>query len=291
MIEPVDLLLITWNRREYVEKTLPNLLASKSDFRLYCWDNASVDGTADLIAGLDDPRVYHRHFAPENVMQNKPTRWFLENAQSDVVGKIDDDILLPDGWIERIAPLVRSEPRFGLLGCWIYMPDDWDETAAAHKIINVGGTRVFQNMWIAGQSFLARRKLLTDYLLPPDYGYGFPVDQSRMSLNGYIHGYPLPIMMAHNMDDPRSSYCLMNRPGGMGEQAAMTARKRGFDSPEAYGAWIAADARNVITEPLSLQLDRERIARRDRTLYGKVRRKLTRTVEKILNRLSRRPVN
>ena len=56
-MEPVDLLLITWNRREYVEKTLANLLADPADFRLYCWDNASEDGTADLIAELDDPRV------------------------------------------------------------------------------------------------------------------------------------------------------------------------------------------------------------------------------------------
>ncbi len=36
---------------------LANLLADPSDFRLYCWDNASEDGAADLIAKLDDPRV------------------------------------------------------------------------------------------------------------------------------------------------------------------------------------------------------------------------------------------
>jgi glycosyltransferase involved in cell wall biosynthesis len=57
MSQPVDLLLITWNRREYVEKTLSNLLADPSDFRLYCWDNASEDGTADLIASINDPRA------------------------------------------------------------------------------------------------------------------------------------------------------------------------------------------------------------------------------------------
>ena len=62
-MEPVDLLLITWNRREYVEKTLENLLADPSDFQLYCWGNGSEDGTADLIASIDDPRVEER-FVP-----------------------------------------------------------------------------------------------------------------------------------------------------------------------------------------------------------------------------------
>lgn len=275
MSEPVDLLLITWNRREYVEKTLANLFASASDFRLYCWDNASGDGTADLIASLDDPRVVRRHFSPENVKQQPPCHWFFDEAEGDVVGKIDDDILLPDGWIERIAPLIRSEPRFGMLACWIFMPEDWDESAAAHKIIEVGGTRVFRNSWVAGQSFLARRGHLVRYT--QQGGHGFPIDQFRMSMDGLITGYPLPILFAHNMDDPRSPHCLMNRPGGMGEQAALTARMRGFETPEAYGAWIAEDARTILRESLDLQFRRRRLIK-DRSLYGRIRRRLARMV-------------
>jgi glycosyltransferase involved in cell wall biosynthesis len=254
MSQPVDLLLITWNRREYVEKTIPNLLASASDFRLYCWDNDSKDGTADLIASIKDPRVVARHFSKENVKQREPTLWFLDVAKGDVGGKIDDDILLPDGWIERIAPLVRSEPRFGMLGCWIYMPEDWDEAVAAPKIIEVGGQRVFRNSWIAGQSFLARLDLIRGYVIPDNsYSSGFPIRQFHMTRDGYINGYPLPMMFAHNMDDPRSPDCLMNRPGGMGEHAALTARNRGFKTPEEYGEWIAADAAKMLTQSLEGQ--------------------------------------
>lgn len=281
--QPVDLLLITWNRREYVAKTLVNLFASKSDFRLFCWDNASADGTADIIASLDDPRVVRKQFSPVNAMQRDPTLWFFEQAVGDLAGKIDDDILLPDGWIERIAPLVRAEPSFGMLACWIYMPEDWDEALAAPKILEVGGTRIFRNTWVAGQSFLARRELLKKYVIPPGIGYGFPINQVDMTEDGLINGYPLPMLMAENMDDPRSPHCLMNSPGGMGEQAALTARMRGFATPQAYGEWIARDARKTLLESVEDQLREARRAR-DRSLFGRARSRLGRILTRISGR-------
>jgi glycosyltransferase involved in cell wall biosynthesis len=272
MDRPVDLLLVTWNRRAYLEKTLTHLMASASDFSLYCWDNASKDGTADLIASLDDPRVVRKHFSHENLMLRAPSLWFFEEARSDVVGKIDDDILLPEGWIERIAPLVRREPRFGMLGCWIYMPEDWDESVAGHKIIEAAGTRVFRNLWIAGQSFLARRAVLRRYIPPREFsGYGFPIHQGWMTADGLVNGYPLPLLFAHNMDDPRSPHYLMDRSGGVGEQAALTARMRGFETAAAYRDWIVADAAKVLRDPVDRQL-REILRWNDRGPLGRARR-------------------
>lgn len=274
----VDLLLITWNRRAYLEKTLPQLFASPTNFRLYCWDNGSKDGAADLIASLDDPRVVKRRFSKTNENQRAPTLWFLENAKSDIVGKIDDDILLPENWIDRIAPLLRLEPRFGMLACWIFMPEDWDEEVARPKIIEVGGTRVFANLYVAGQSFLARAEVLRRHLVAErHYSYGLPIDQPGMRSSGLINGYPLPILFAHNMDDPRSPHCLMNRPGGMGEQAALSARNRGFATPEAYAAWIAVDAAEILRQPVEDQF-REAMSWRNPGLWTRARRKIGRSI-------------
>ena len=277
MSEPIDLLLITWNRCEYVQKTVSHLLASHSDFRLYCWDNASADGCADFIAGLTDDRIVQRHFSKENVMQRAPWLWFYQESTSDLIGKIDDDMLLPAGWIERIAPLLRAEPKFGLLACWVYMPEDWNEAAASHKIIEAGGTRIFQNCWVAGNSFLGRKSHLGHYVTPPNSGYGLPVDQARMSKDGLINGYPLPILFAHNMDDPRSPHCLMNRPGGMGEQAALTARKWGFATPQAYADWIAADAKEILRVPVAEQV-RNWFRLTKPSLLERIKRRLLRAV-------------
>jgi len=274
-MEPVDLLLITWNRRQYVEKTLENLLAGDADFRLHCWDNNSQDGTADIIASLDDPRVVKKNFSTENVKQRTPTLWFFDQAISDLVGKIDDDILLPDDWVSKIAPIVRKNTNAGMLGCWIFMEDDWDELLAKHKFVELGEYDIFQNMWIAGQSFLAKKEVLIRYIRPESEGYGFPIDQYLMTQDGLVNGYPLPIVYAHNMDDPRSKYYINRNEETLGEHAALTARVIGFKNADEYAKWIAKDAKQILIEPVDKQLKRVTL-RRDQSLIGKFQRKLGR---------------
>lgn len=49
------------------------------------FDNASQDGTADLIASINDPRVVKRHFNKKNVNQYEPCTWFFETATSEAL--------------------------------------------------------------------------------------------------------------------------------------------------------------------------------------------------------------
>jgi len=273
-MKTVDLLLITWNRRAYVEKTLANLFASDDDFNLYCWDNNSEDGTADIIAAIDDPRVVKKYFSKTNVKQREPTLWFFDQANSDLVGKIDDDILLPHGWINKIAPIVRNNPSIGMMGCWIFMQDDWDESLARHKFVTVGDYVIFPNMWIAGQSFLGRLDYLKQYIKPENEGYGFPVDQYKMTIDGLINGYPFPIIFAHNMDDPRSEFYVKD----MGEHAALTSRVLGFKTNEEYGGWIAQDAQNILNNSVKRQVKSTRI-RNDKSIFGKIRSRIYRYIK------------
>ena len=109
--------------------------------------------------------------------------------------------------------------------------------------------------------------------MPPGRTHGFPVDQTAMSLAGMINGFPMPLLMAHNMDDPRSPHCVMSREGAIGAQAALTARKRGFETPEAYAEWIAGDARKKIGTPIEQQIANARL-RRDDSMLGRARRRL-----------------
>ena len=273
MSSPPDLLLITWNRLEYAEKTITNLLEDPADFRLYCWDNASVDGTADLISSLEDTRICEKHFHKANVKQQEPCRWFFNRAKSDLVGKIDDDILLPHGWIERIAPMLRAESQYGMLGCWNFMESDWDDWLAELNTVQTKCGPVFRMTTLGGCSFLMRKELALKYLIPAKdmLGHSIPIDRPKMALDGWISGIPRPPLFAHHMDDPRSEFCV--KEDEKGRISALTGRSLGFQAVDDYAAWIAEDARQRLTLPFSKQLWELRI-KYAKNIFWKIRQNI-----------------
>ena len=154
----------------------------------------------------------------------------------------------------RFADMLVAEPQFGLLGGWVYLPEEWDTEAAAHKIRRVGNYEIFHNVWVAGCIFLGRIETLRNFSMHDPQARGVPINHKGITRAGLISGYPLPMSFAHNQDDPRSPLCRMNRPGGWDQFAAYTARMQKFSGPAEYGEWISRDARDILVTPIADQL-------------------------------------
>ena len=246
--------MVTWNRREYFERTIAHLFSDSTDFRIYIWDNGSQDGVRDLIADLKDDRIELVHYNPDNGGQFGAWQWFMANCKGDIVGKLDDDILGEPAWMRRFSEIIADSPQIGVLGAWVYLKSEWDEVIARPKIVQIGPNSIFQNGWVPGGIFLGRRTIVSAYSSRDPSTLGVPVDQLKIAKDGLINGYPLPMSFAEHLDDPRSPYCRMNRAGGWDQFASYTARMRKFSGPEEYGRWIAADARSVLETPLSVQI-------------------------------------
>jgi glycosyltransferase involved in cell wall biosynthesis len=249
-----SILMVTWNRCEYFERTISNLLADEADFRIFLWDNGSADGVRDIINDLKDDRIQAKHFSTENVGQFSAWHWFIEQCPTDIAGKLDDDIIGEPGWMTRFSEVIADCPEIGALGAWVYLESEWDEAIAGRKVVRVGRHAVFRNGWVAGCIFLARVEYLKRYSFNDPLRFGVPLDQMGMTKAGLINGYPMPISFAENLDDPRSPHCRMNRPGGWDQFAAYSARMRNFSSPEEYGRWIAADAQSVLKTSVEEQI-------------------------------------
>lgn len=262
--EKPSLLLICHNRLGYLRRTLDNLLRISDDYRLFIWDNNSDTDVSDYIRSLRDDRIEEVVWHAENANQDLPVRWFLDKIDSDFAGKLDDDVLLPDGWTRSVLDVARASPKFGMLGCWIFMQDDFDPLVASQNYRTIGGHEIFAMTGLAGHSFLARSKVLRRYLYPTGWnGHGIPIDRDRMALDGFVSGHPLPMLFAHNMDDPRSEYYIPASDGSLG---ALTARRLGFKTTEEYARWIRADALCRQAIPFDEQLR----ALRRRKFFGSV---------------------
>ena len=186
---------------------------------------------------------------------------------------MDDDILIPGGLFSIIAPLLRGNPAFGMLGAWTFMTGDWNEKLARPKIMELDGIRIFRTLRLGGTAFLVRREYALRYLKNKPHHYGLPLDQILMAENGLINGYPLPLLLAHHMDDPRSPHYLND----LGEHASITFRRKLFKSSAAYARWIADDARRMISEPLDAQIKRYRL-HRDRSVRSRLKRLLAKII-------------
>ena len=93
----VDIIFLTFNRLYYTKITLPVLLNSSDNnsFKIHIVDNGSTDGTVEYLKKISHPKIESIIYNKKNEGLVKPTKKFWEESNADLVGKIDNDILVP----------------------------------------------------------------------------------------------------------------------------------------------------------------------------------------------------
>jgi hypothetical protein len=160
--------------------------------------------------------VHRFHHSVENVKLREPTNWLLHEGSSEYVAKVDDDCLVPDGWIGVLIRAHEAEPRFGALACWHFMPEDYDEAASRHKIREFsGGHKIIQHPWVGGTGFVMKRKCVEDVGLVDPQHAGITAYFTRAALRGWVNGWYLPLLYQEHMDDPRAPHTLLKTDADM----------------------------------------------------------------------------
>ena len=168
----LSVLVATWNCAEQLETFLESLLAqSWRDWQLLLLDNASTDGTAELVH-----RVQHRLVAPQQLLwSSEPDggiydAWNrgLRLARGQYLSFIGaDDCFVDTGSLERIACLTASGADLITARNAYYAPDG--------RFLRTWGSawnwrRMRQSMTIAHPGMLVRRELF-DCLGPFDASF------------------------------------------------------------------------------------------------------------------------
>jgi hypothetical protein len=115
----VDVLYLCHGRLEFTKASLPALLRNTDWSRVgkfVVYNDAAPDhpATYEYLRGLDDDRIKLRDTncgSPVGVMNH-----FLARSKAKLFAKIDNDIVVPEGWLETLAGVMERDPDLELLG-------------------------------------------------------------------------------------------------------------------------------------------------------------------------------
>lgn len=120
----VMVLAYSWNKADDLAGTLDSLFRSDlSDVRVRVLDNGSTDETPEVIRRFVDRFGSDRAgrvTMPVNVGAPAARNWLMalpETREADFVAYIDDDIVLPGDWLNRLGAAVLRYPEAGVWGC------------------------------------------------------------------------------------------------------------------------------------------------------------------------------
>ena len=247
----VDILYITYNRLPYTKETLPILLnsAKNTNIKITIVDNNSNDGTIEYLNSLEHKNIREIIFNSKNQGLVKPTLKFWKNSNAKYVGKIDNDILVEKGWVEKLINAHEKVEDFGVIGCSHYRDDDYSIEKLQTKLSTVNGIVYRDQPWIGG-NYIAKK---STFINNPGYHqsrrglkkkilYGFTGYQKQLSNVGFINGYIATeentLLHWTHLDDPREPQFLKDS----------THLKIRNHTPEQIIEWYKRDAKQLLED-------------------------------------------
>ncbi|MFT5051730.1 MAG: GT2 family glycosyltransferase [Chlamydiales bacterium] len=241
----IELAFVSYNRIDFTRRALQSVLDDPSQsFSLTIWDNASSDGTQEYLRSISDPRIKDIVLSDENVGQVDAVNTVWQRSDAELLGKLDNDCILTPGWTEPLRKAHEDIPELGVIACWHFFEDDFDEKRAAHKIQTFGEHRILRHPWTCGTGLLTKNRIYKE--LGPIVGPGTTGYWTKLARAGYVNGFYYPFIYQEHMDDPKSEHSLLRN-----EEAF--ARERGDGTLAEY--WKVRDRilRNLLDEPWQIE--------------------------------------
>lgn len=208
MKEPIQILLLVWNRREYTEMTLESVLRCTTyPFQLTVIDNASDPPTADFLAKwvqdhAEVVRSYTRN--PVNEGLSPPTQRFWDQMLGEGRpwwGKIDNDIIFSPGWLERLVEVMEKSPKTAVASVCHY-PRDFEREAKKGGIVTEGGISIFPRSHTGGCGYLVRAEAVRAAgKLSDIWGkmFGWSEYQHKLNRLGWFTAYAYPLVPVEHL--------------------------------------------------------------------------------------------
>jgi len=212
----VDILYITYNRIDSTKLTLPKLIQSTSyPFSLTIVDNRSSDNTVsylkEVVSNYGSERIINLILNNKNEGLTKPTNAFWKRSEADLVGKIDNDILVEDGWLEKLVSAHDKIPNLSIIGGFHFPRQVFNYNKCKHNIYQYDDVQILRQPYIGG-NYIAKRDIIFEngFLKEGDNNQfklgGWTGYQQKLSDDGYIIGYYYPLISFEHIHHASDEY-------------------------------------------------------------------------------------
>ena len=137
MMLDLSILIVTWNQKELVEKCLRSIFTSspKIQFEVIVVDNASTDGTQDMI---------HQQFPEVVLIQNDKNIGYgpahnraFHVSRGRCLLVLNNDVTMTPGTLEGMMDYIDKHPDVGLVGGQSRFPSGAFQPSANHRFPNL----------------------------------------------------------------------------------------------------------------------------------------------------------
>ncbi len=275
MTASIDILMITHERPEYTRLSLAGLLDSCDDrMRVWVWHNGSDAETLGVVHSMQEhPRFHRLHHSPDNRLIREPINWLFDEADGDLLGLVNDDCVVTDGWAHTLRSAHEDVAELGVIACWHFRPEDYVEHLARRKTRTFsGGHRLMVNPWVQGSGVVLKRSCVRQLGLLAPRELGFTPYCIRLAHRGWINGWYLPLIPLDHLDDPRSPRTLLRSDIDLATRTPLSARHRGARSIGEWDWHLRRSARAIQEAPS------------DPRLYVGLRKKIRRSWTRLMGR-------
>lgn len=152
-----DIVYLAWNRKAFTEFSFQKLVKNtnwKVVNRLFVYDDSSSDGTTHWLSeqvvglnrsGIVQAEMFHTKLRSPVAIMNH----YLDNSEDDIFAKIDNDIVVPPGWLAEMDRMMYLNPGLDILG----MQADTAPPVAGRD----PDRHIEESRWIGGVGMIRRR--------------------------------------------------------------------------------------------------------------------------------------
>lgn len=131
----ITVLMCVHNDRNYIAAAARSILQQTfEDFEFLIIDDGSTDGTAELLDGLDDPRI-RLYRNPANLGLTRSLNIGLDAARGSFIARMDGDDLSEPDRLDCQLRFMQDHPEVGLVGSSRTLIDEAGRTIAVATVV------------------------------------------------------------------------------------------------------------------------------------------------------------